>query len=76
MEDEGDGGVPGAPQDAVHQAPLVVAVVPLGQVTGAVRPGRRRPGLSAAHTAAAPEPDGGGEINHCLLVGPGSKEQS
>lgn len=36
VEDEGDGGVPGAFQDRVHQAPLVVAVVPLGQVTGAV----------------------------------------
>lgn len=56
VEDEGDGSVPGAFQDAVHQAPLVKAVVPLGQVTGAVRVLWRRPDLAAADAAPAAEP--------------------
>lgn len=65
MEDEGDGSFPGAFQNGVHQAPLVEAVVPLGQVSGAVRLLRRRPHLTATHTAAAPEPerDGGGKLS-------------
>lgn len=56
MEDKGDGAVPGRLQHLVPQSLLVRAVVPLGEVTGAVGSFRRRPDLSAVDAAAAVKP--------------------
>lgn len=51
MKSEGDSSIPCSLQHRVLQAPLISAVVPLGEVRGAVRPFRRWPYLMAIHTA-------------------------
>jgi len=57
VEDKGDGSVPGGFQHLVPQTLLVEAVVPLGEIAGAVRVVCRRPDLPAVHTAATAKPD-------------------
>jgi hypothetical protein len=56
MEDEGHGSVPGGLQHPVPEPPLVGAVVPLGQVAGAVRVLWGRPNLPAVDAAPTLEP--------------------
>ena len=56
MEDEGDGGVPRGLQHPVPQPLLVGAVVPLGQVAGAVRVFGGRPHLPPVDAPPTPEP--------------------
>lgn len=57
VEDEGHGRVPGGFQHLVPQTLLVEAVVPLGEVAGAVAVVCGRPDLPAIYTAATAEPD-------------------
>ena len=57
VEDKRDSSVPGGLQHLVPEALLVEAVVPLGQVAGAVGVLCRRPHLPAIDTAATAEPD-------------------
>lgn len=52
MESEGDSSIPRSLQHSVLQAALIGAVVPLGQVRGAVGAVGRRPDLVPVHTAA------------------------
>lgn len=56
MEDKGHSGVPGGLQHPVPQPPLVGAVVPLGQVAGAIRVFWGRLHLSPVDTTPTPEP--------------------
>jgi len=56
MEDEGHGGVPGGLQHPVPQPPLVRAVVPLGQVAGAVGVFWGRPHLFPVNAPPTSEP--------------------
>lgn len=57
VEDEGDGRVPGGREHGVLQPPLVRAVLPERQVTGAVRVLRGRADLASVYTALAAEPE-------------------
>lgn len=56
MEGEGDSSVPRRPQHGVLQPAPVRAVVPLGQVRGAVGAVGRGPHLVPVHTAATLDP--------------------
>ena len=57
VEDEGDSGAPGGGEHGVPQSPLVRAVLPEGQVTGAVRVLGGRAHLSPVDTALAAKPE-------------------
>lgn len=57
VEDEGDGRVPGGREHGVLQPPLVRAVLPERQVTGAVCVLRGRAHLAPVYTALAAEPE-------------------
>lgn len=71
MESEGDSSVPCSLQHGVLQPPLIRAVVPLGQVRGAVRAVGRGPDLVPVHTAATLDPatrSGQGQCKAPLLL--------
>lgn len=72
VKDEGHGGVPGGLQDRVPQTPGIEAVVPLGEVAGAVGPLRRRPDLSGVHAATTAKPKSSRDQSpsfHCSSLG-------
>lgn len=56
VKGEGDSSIPRSLQHRVLQPPLVSAVLPLGEVRGAVRALRRGPDLVAIHAATTLDP--------------------